>query len=71
MVVRVVGGSGADAAGLREEDIIVQLGDEDILNTGEMSKFLLEHPPGSTVDLVYYRKGTRVPTEITLGVRPG
>ena len=71
VVVRVVGGSGADAAGLEEEDVIVQLGDEDIINTGEMSKFLLEHPPGSTVDLVYYRKGTRVTTEIALGVRPG
>lgn len=71
VVVRVVGGPGADAAGLEEEDVIVQLRDEDIINTGEMSKFLLEHPPGSTVDLVYYRKGTSVTTEITRGVRPG
>ena len=71
VVVSVVRGSGADAAGLRAEDVIVQLGDDEITNTGEMSKFLLEHPPGSTVDLVYYRKGTRVTTEITLGVRPG
>ncbi|MDA1347370.1 MAG: trypsin-like peptidase domain-containing protein [Chloroflexi bacterium] len=71
VVVSVVRGSGAAAAGLRAEDVIVQLGDDDITNTGEMSRFLLEHPPGSTVDLVYYRKGTRVTTEITLGVRPG
>ena len=71
VVVGIVQGSGADAAGLREEDVIVRLGDEPIVNTGELSKFLLAHPPGETVDLGYYRRGTLVTTEITLGTRPG
>ena len=71
VVVGVVRGSGADAAGLREEDVIVRLGDEPIVNTGELSKFLLAHPPGETVDLGYYRGGSLVTTEITLGARPG
>ena len=60
----------ADDAGLQAGDIIVQLGDEPIANTGEMSKFLLNHPPGETVKIVYYKGDVETTGEITLGERP-
>ena len=59
--------SAAQAAGLRAGDIIVQLGDKPIANTGELSNFLIDHPPGETVDVVFYRDQDRVTTTLTLG----
>ena len=70
IVGRVIPGTAADDAGLRVEDVIVQLGDLSIRNTGELSKFLIAHLPGETVDIVYYRGDTRFSTTITLGDRP-
>ena len=70
MVVRVLPGTPAARAGLREQDVIVQLGDQPIDNTGELSKFLIAHLPGETVTLVYFRGPTKISTEITLGERP-
>ena len=60
----------AHAAGLREGDVIVQLGNERIRNTGQLSKFLLNDLPGETVDLVYFRRDMRVETEVPRGTRP-
>ena len=70
LVARVIPNFAADDAGLREADVIVELGDDPITNNGELSKFLLEHLPGETVRLVYYRGPTKIITEITLGERP-
>ena len=70
LVARVIPSFAADSAGLREADVIVELGDDSITNNGELSKFLLDHLPGETVRLVYYRGSTKVITEITLGERP-
>ena len=70
LVARVIPGTAADEAGLSEGDVIVQLGDEPISNNGELGKFLIAHPPGETVELVYFRRGTKISTEITLRQRP-
>ena len=70
LVLGVALGFPADDAGLQAGDIIVQLGDEPIANTGEMSKFLLNHPPGETVKIVYYKGDVETTGEITLGERP-
>ena len=70
LVARVIPDQAADAAGLQETDVIVELGDERIANNGELSKFLLKHTPGETVRLVYYRGTTKVVGEVTLGERP-
>ena len=60
----------ADVAGLLPEDVIIEMGDESISNTGEMSKFLVQHPPGETITVVYYRKGEKITTQLTLAERP-
>ena len=57
LVARLIPGTAAEAAGLREGDVIVQMGDETITNTGELSYFLIDHLPGETVTVVYFRGG--------------
>ena len=71
VVLQVVTGSGAESAGLMVEDVIVRLGDEPIANTGELSRFLLAHPSGSTVEVEYYRRDARATATVTLGTSPG
>ena len=48
-------GNPAWEAGLREGDVIVQLGEVPIANTGDLSKFLIANLPGDEVALLYYR----------------
>ena len=71
VVVGLVGGSGADSAGLTVEDVIVRLGDEPIANTGELSRLLLAHASGSTVEVEYYRRDAQTTAAVTLGTSPG
>ena len=70
LLARVIEGTAAEAAGLLEEDVIVEMNGEPIDNTGELSKFLIAHPPGETVDVTFYRGDTRRTTEVTLRARP-
>ncbi len=70
LIVRVTPRTPAFQAGLRPGDVIVEMGGQPINNTGELSKFLMAHAPGETVDVVYYRGSTRVTTRLTLGERP-
>ena len=70
IVTRVISGTAAARKGILVEDIIVQLGVTPIRNTGDLSKFLISHLPGETVDLVLYRGQDRIESEITLGGRP-
>ena len=70
LVARVLPNTPASEAGLKEEDVIIQLGEQDINNTGELSKFLIDHLPGETVALVYFRGHKKISTNITLGQRP-
>ncbi len=70
LVVQVVPDSPAAKAGLQEEDVIVELGDEPIRNTGELSKFLIAHPPGDTVTVVYFRGSEKRSAQVTLAERP-
>ena len=69
-IVRIVPGSAAEFAGLQAEDVIVQMAGEPILNTGELSKFLVAHLPGETVSVVVYRGDEQITVEVTLGERP-
>ena len=70
LVARVVENSGAQAAGLQGEDVIVALGGQDIRNTGDLSKFLLENLPGEQVTVRIYRGNSELEKEATLGERP-
>ena len=70
VVAHVLPGHAAEQAGLQEDDVVVQLGDKLIPNTGEMSKFLIAHPPGETVTIVFFRGEEERTTQLILGERP-
>ncbi len=70
LVGQIIPGTSAAGIGLREGDVIVELGGQKITNTGELSKFLMEHLPGETIEMVFVRRGTRITTQVTLGERP-
>ena len=70
VVARVVEGTGASAAGIQGEDVIVSMGGQPIRNTGDLSKFLLENLPGDEVSVGIYRGARELETEATLGERP-
>ena len=71
VVARVVDGSGAFEAGVQEQDVIVELSGEPIRNTGDLSKFLLNHLPGEEITIKYLRGDGEDEEKATLGERPG
>ena len=71
IIQRTVPGSGAEQTGLQQGDVIVALGGVQIRNTGELSRFLINHAAGETIDIVYYRGDERIETTVTLTARPG
>ena len=66
----IIPGFPAEAAGLQENDIIVELGDEEIRNTAYLSRFLAEHKPGEQVTVKFYRGLEEFTGQIELGSRP-
>ncbi|MCH8205689.1 MAG: trypsin-like peptidase domain-containing protein [Chloroflexi bacterium] len=70
ILARVIPGTAADVAGLQAEDIIVELAGQPINNVGELSKFLIAHTPGETIEIVFFRGETRLTAEATLRDRP-
>ena len=71
IIQRAVPGSGAAEAGLQQGDVIVMMDDVEIHNTGELSRFLINHTAGETITIVYFRGTERIETTVTLTVRPG
>ena len=69
-LVRVVPGFPAEVSGLREDDIIVGLGGEEIRNTADLYRFLAIHRAGETVSVTYYRDGQEHNATVTLTERP-
>lgn len=60
-------GSPADQAGLEPGDIIVELEDNELTNSGELFKALTKYRAGDTVTVKFYRGGDLETTEVTLG----
>ena len=70
VVARVVEGSDAQEAGLRGGDVIVAMNGLPIRNTGELSRFLLDHPPGDRITLTVFRNGAQLEAVAVLGDAP-
>ena len=70
VVARVAEGSDAQSAGLRGGDVIVAIDGQPIRNTGDLSKFLLDNPPGQRISVRLYRDGMELETQATLGDMP-
>lgn len=69
LVIGVEPGSGADAAGVQEGDIIVGLNDDLIEDAGDLLGALREYQPGDEVDLTVVRNGSEQTLPVTLGER--
>ena len=66
IIAGIVPGSPADMAGLQVKDVIVKLDEVDISNSGDLSKYLINHGPGSEVAMTFYRDGALRNIELIL-----
>ena len=69
-VTSVVSGSPAETAGLREGDIITELGGYTVSSYSDLQQELTFHSAGETCDIVVYRSGEYQTLSITFGSRP-
>jgi putative serine protease PepD len=70
LVQSVTRGSGADEAGLREGDVIVSLGGQEVSNQADLSSAIVSRDVGDEVSVTIVRDGERRMIEATLGARP-
>jgi serine protease Do len=70
IIAGVVNGFPAEESGLQPEDVIVMLNKISIENSGDLSKFLLDNPPGSEVEVRFYRRGELKNVELVLADKP-
>ena len=63
-------GSPADAAGLRDGDIIVAIDGQQITAESDLAMLILPHAPGDTVTLRVLRDNSTTEVEVTLGTLP-
>ncbi len=66
-ITKVSSGSPADKAGLKEGDIITQVGDVALDETHSYINTLYNHKPGETIGLTVVREGKTLQLQITLG----
>jgi serine protease Do len=70
VILEVVPDSPAEDAGLRPQDVIVAVGDENVTNSGDLVAALRIHQAGDDVTVTYYRNGDRETARVTLAERP-
>lgn len=68
-VLEVFPESGADAAGIREGDIIYQIDKTDIQDSKELIDLIGSHKPGDQIQVSILREGVRKNVKVTLGSR--
>ena len=66
----IVPGSPADSAGLKEGDIISQVGGMNIDETHSLTSLLDQHNPGDKLDLTIIRNGKTIHVSVALGTAP-
>ena len=71
IVVNVEPDGPAEIAGLREDDIIVIFGGEEIVSAAQLFKELWKHEVGESVAVIFWRAETEMKTTVTLAERPG
>jgi S1-C subfamily serine protease len=69
-ISEVVVGSPADDAGLEPNDVIIQIGEVAIEDSGDLSTALLEYRAGDEVEITVIREGEEETVTLTLGERP-
>jgi serine protease Do len=70
VVMRVLEDSPAAKAGIKADDIVVELEGEAVATANDLMNRIAMHKPGSKIDLVVLREGKRKSITITLDKRP-
>ena len=71
VVTKVVEGTPADRAGLKEYDVIVAVNGKAIDDHQSLTNLIASYPPDETVTLTIIRDGKRKKLDVTLEERPG
>lgn len=66
----VVSGSAADRAGLKKQDIIVNIGGYHVASMADLTRVLRKFKPGETTTISVCRNGQQVDMDITLDEKP-
>jgi len=69
-VAEVKKGGPAEAAGIKEEDIIIAVAGKEINSFLELREALEKSKPGEIVDIDLLRKGKRIVVAVVLGEMP-
>ena len=67
----VISGGPADAAGIKDGDILTAIDGAAIDAAHQLDVALLQHAPGDTVSLTVVRGDRTLKRDVSLGVRPG
>lgn len=65
-----VKGMGAEAAGIRENDVITSMGSTATKNFESLNQVLSQHKAGDTIEVVFFRDGKQQNLQLTLSGRP-
>ena len=71
IIKNVIDKSGAQEAGLKDDDIITKFGDKEITTPDDLRNAVQSYKPGDKVMLSYLRNGKSNSVEIELGKTPG
>ena len=69
-VTEVTPGSPAEQAGIKARDILLRIGNDDILDPADLRRREAALKPGSTVEVSGLRDGNQFHSEVTLAQRP-
>ena len=70
MVRSITEGGPAEAAGLKELDVLWKMDDQMLVNEGQLAALLRLSKPGDEVSLSGFRAGKRIDVKLTLGETP-
>jgi serine protease Do len=68
-IEEVTENSGAEKAGLKENDIITKINNETIAGPDDVTRIVRKHKPEDKIEITYDRKGKTEKTTVTLGKR--
>ncbi len=69
LVANVLPGEPADKAGIRNSDVIVKVGGQDVSDSSELLRTIAKLKPGEKIRLTIWRKGRTLEVTATLGQR--
>jgi len=70
VVSEVSNGSGADKAGIKNGDVVVEIDGSKVTSVEDVASTVRKHSPDDEIDVVIVRDGKRQTVKVTLGERP-